>query len=255
MKGAFMNLPSSNAQQKVSKDIVASEAAALTKILKDKKDILNINQAKLALELGVKPPSINAYFKGKSTLDADMASFFAKKLEVNINDFSPRLAQAIGLLSGQILIQSYSYPVLEAHQIAQYEIITTQAKNNEPALEYISTNLKLSDHSFWMKLDNDDMQPPNGALGFHQGSLLLVDPQQKPNVNEFAILKITYNNHDQSIVNSDHQYVCRMVTHDGEHLVARPLNNNYSAIRMDGENIDLIGKVVSAMYPNSMFDV
>lgn len=71
------------------------ENDSLDNIFNNKKKVLNLTQATLAEKMGVSQGAIYQYLKGINPLNAHIATQFARELQVNIDDFSERLANEI----------------------------------------------------------------------------------------------------------------------------------------------------------------
>lgn len=240
-------------KQEVTKDVILAEAEAMKKIYNEKKKELNLTQRELAARLKVKPPSIFAYLNGQTPLNIKFASFFAEQLQVSIDEFSPRMAVEYGKIIGQIDQESFRYPVLNLNQLDNFKGAIQDIKVGKIQAQTYPSDLSIGENGFWLKLDSEDMVSYNGGLSFSKGLLLLVSPDEKPRVNELALLKITYDNSNiSSIIESNDKYIFRAIASDGENIEARAFNPNASTITVTDSNTNLIGKVVSAFYPPGM---
>ncbi|WP_434136256.1 LexA family transcriptional regulator [Pseudomonas luteola] len=76
-----------------------AECQAAHELFLKKKGPLKLSQKKLAEMAGMSAPAVNLYFKGLNPLNAKFAAILAKALQVDVADFSPRLAQEIGEMS------------------------------------------------------------------------------------------------------------------------------------------------------------
>lgn len=247
-----MHNQNSDEQIMLAKRVIAAEAEAMRKIFEAKKKELHISQASLARDFRVKPPSIFSYLNGKTQLNMNFASFFAKQLQVSLVEFSPRLAKKIELMNQQIGFEVFNYPILEKNQIEIYPISSNETKRKLVADNSHPSNIKLNKNAFWLRLDNDEMHPNNGTKGIMKGSLILIDPDIEPQLNELALLKII-NASDNDLIKLDHRYLFRLITHDGCNLVAKALNNDYPSIELNKNTAAIVGKVVAGVYPDSMF--
>lgn len=240
-------------KQEVTKEIIFAEAEAMKRIYNEKKKALNLTQRELAHRLQVKPPSIFAYLNGQTPLNIKFASFFAEQLQVAIDEFSPRMALEYGKIIGKIDQESFRYPVLNINQLDNFKEEIKKIKIGTAQAQSYTSDLNLGDNGFWVRLDSEDMTSYNGGLSFSKGSLLLVNPDEKPRVNEFALLKISYNNEKiSSIIDSIDKYVFRVMVGNGEQIEARAFNPNACTITVSDNNTHLVGKVVSALYPLEM---
>ena len=243
-------------KQEVTNETISNESEAMKRIFNEKKKKLNLSQRELALRFKVKPPSIFAYLNGQTPLNIKFASFFAEQLEVSIDEFSPRMALEYGKITGKIDQESFRYPLLKLEEIENFRELTHQIKNSKSNAESYPTDINIGENGFWVKLESEDMVSYNGGLSFSKGLLLLVSPDEKPQVNELAILKIKYDSSmASSIIKSNDKYIFRAIAHDGENLEAIAFNPKACSITLTDQNAELIGKVVSAFYPPEMFKI
>lgn len=238
----------------VSLDVISAEAEAMKRIFNEKKKALNLTQRELAHRMKVKPPSVFAYLNGQTPLNIKFATFFAEQLEVSIDEFSPRMAIEYGKITGKIDQVSHRYPILTVDQIQDFREITNKIREGLLHSKTYPSDVNVGPNGFWIKLDSDDMSSYNGGLSFSKGIYLLISPDEKPRVNEFALLKIKYNSpNSTTIIESNDKYIFRTIAHNGESVVGRPFNLNASTITLTDQNAELVGKVVSAFYPVEMF--
>jgi hypothetical protein len=104
-----------NSKKRALNDEALRECAALNAIYKAKKRELGVTQELIAIE-GLKANSQSAashYLTGRNALNAEAAAVFANYLQVQIQEFSPRLAAEIALMaqavdpSGSEIAQAY----------------------------------------------------------------------------------------------------------------------------------------------------
>lgn len=243
-------------KHEVLADVIFAESEAMKRILNEKKKALNLTQRELAARMQVKPSSVFAYLNGKTPLNIKFATFFAEQLQVSIDEFSPRMAIEYGKITGKIDQASYRYPVLTLDQVGNYKIITDQIRKGIKNPQSYSSDIDVGPHGFWVKLESDDMASFNGGISFCKGLYLLVSPDEKPRVNEFALLRIKFGSSNRTrFIESNDKYIFRAIAHNGSNIEARPLNPNSCAITVTDKNAELIGKVVSAIYPTEMFKI
>lgn len=250
-----MNIPSLSEQsgQELNDEVVIFESQAMRKIFEAKKRTLNLNQSKLAALYGVKPPSIHDYLHGKTSLNPKFASFFAEQLQVGVDEFSPRIAKEIKKTAGFVVADSFNYPVLTYDQIDDRANVIHQFQEGSFIAQSFPSKIPTkNDQGFWLKLDSNDMESINGGISFSENTLVLVDPDLKPNTNEYAIFRIKYDK-PTNLINSDSIYLFRLVKRNGVNLEAHALNTNISPISLDNDSMMLVGKVVAAIYPSNVF--
>ncbi|MBF0784467.1 XRE family transcriptional regulator [Muribacter muris] len=86
---------SSNSKKKELTQEQKMEAEALKRIFEEKKSQLKLNQAEVAEAFGISQGGINHYLNGVNALNAQVATKFAKLLQVSVSAFSSRLALEI----------------------------------------------------------------------------------------------------------------------------------------------------------------
>ena len=265
VKGVNMSSSSlsERASRKLQSDVIIAESDAMSQVWESRKKGLKLTQKELAIRFGVKPAAVSAYLNGSIPLNLAFASFFAEQLGVSIDEFSPRLAEEAGKITGRIDRESFRYPLLRMSQISEFQDITEQFRQGRTNTTSDSHNVIASypsdvnagDHGFWLKVDNDDMETYNGGIGFGKGILVLINPTIKPTIGDYAILKIKYNpNANLRLIESNTKYLLRLIKHDGENITAWGLNPNANPITLTEFNSELVGKVVLAMYHPTMFE-
>lgn len=78
------------------------DARRLKAIFEAKKKALGYSQESLGHVLGMGQSAVNAFFKGVNPLNVSNAAAFAKALQVNVQDFSPSLANEISEIAQAI---------------------------------------------------------------------------------------------------------------------------------------------------------
>jgi len=76
-----------------------AECEAAHELFLKKKGELKLSQKKLADKAGMTAPAVNLYFKGVNPLNAKFAAVLARELQVDVADFSPRLAEEIRMMT------------------------------------------------------------------------------------------------------------------------------------------------------------
>lgn len=72
-----------------------AECAKLNAIYEQKKSDLRLTQASVSEKLGINQSAVNHYLKGTNALNTNIASKFAKLLNVTVDQFSPRISDEI----------------------------------------------------------------------------------------------------------------------------------------------------------------
>ncbi|MNO23687.1 putative HTH-type transcriptional regulator [compost metagenome] len=253
------------------------ECDALNAIYKAKKKSLGLTQEKIAIE-GLKAKTQSAashYLRGKNALNVEAAAVFAKYLEVQIDEFSPRLAK---------LIREMSIPLDEALKVTElsgfqpategnsnvrptlqprrdakeYPVISWVAAggwmescdNFQPgvAAEWIASEENAGPHGYWLEVKGKSMYDPSGMapISFPPGHRILVQPEGFDVINgKFYIARLR--DPGGSWETTFKQYV-----RDAGAEYLQPLNPAFETLRID-ENVEIIGRVIDARPPKSVF--
>lgn len=139
-----------------------AECLRLKRIFNAKKRDLGLTQEKLAELLGINQSSVSHYLNAVNPLNASIAAGFAKILEVQISEFSPRLAHEIELLT--------SASVEANRAFISNRIAAHQAKGVVPFEEYVLIPQYMPKDRF-VKGINDDHVGLTEGLVFRRGWL------------------------------------------------------------------------------------
>ncbi|WP_368872365.1 LexA family protein [Proteus terrae] len=207
-----------------------------------KKKELNLTQQQIADELDISQGAVGHYLNGRNALNLQIASVFAKKLQVSISEFSPSLAKEITELSkGFDANVSNPRPYRPA---PKYPVISfVQAGNWTEACEpytlseideWYESEVAVQGSAFWLKVEGDSMTAPTG-ISIPEGSLVLVDTGRVPINGSLVIAKLTETN----------EATFKKLVLDGAKYL-KALNPAYPAITING-NCKIIGVVVQMM--------
>lgn len=207
-----------------------------------KKKDLNLTQQQIADELDISQGAVGHYLNGRNALNLQIASVFAKKLQVSISEFSPSLAKEITELSkGFDANVSNPRPYRPA---PKYPVISfVQAGNWTEACEpytlseideWYESEVAVQGSAFWLKVEGDSMTAPTG-ISIPEGSLVLVDTGREPINGSLVIAKLTETN----------EATFKKLVLDGAKYL-KALNPAYPAITING-NCKIIGVVVQMM--------
>lgn len=236
----------------LSDEIVIAESLAMKTIFEKRKKELNLTQRELAKRFKISPPSINGYFTGSIKLNFKFAQFFAEQLKVSIDEFSPRLAHEAGKLVGKIDSESFRYPLLDRTHLLDIETSLKDIKLHKTKAKSYATDTNAGDNGFWIEIDCDDMETYSGGVSFCKGMLVLVSPQTKPKINEYAIIKIKYEGETSAFLETNDKYILRKISYDGQNIIATPTNPSASTYTISESNAELVGRVVSAIYSSEL---
>ncbi len=139
-----------------------AECFRLKTIFNRKKRDLGLTQEKLAEHLGINQSSVSHYLNAVNPLNATVAAGFAKILEVQISDFSPRLAQEIELLTAASVEANRAF--------ISSRVAAHQVKGIVPHEEYVLIPQYKLDERF-VKGVNDEHVGLTEGLVFRRGWL------------------------------------------------------------------------------------
>ncbi|MGG5288815.1 LexA family transcriptional regulator [Pseudomonas shirazensis] len=139
-----------------------AECLRLKRIFNLKKRELGLTQEKLAEQLGINQSSVSHYLNAVNPLNAPIAAGFAKILEVQISEFSPRLAHEIELLT--------SASVEANRAFISNRVAAHRAKGTVPFEEYVLVPQYKAQERF-VKGVNDDHVGLTEGMVFRRGWL------------------------------------------------------------------------------------
>lgn len=139
-----------------------AECLRLKRIFNLKKAELGLTQEKLAERLGINQSSVSHYLNAVNPLNATVAAGFAKILEVQISEFSPRLAHEIELLTTASVEANRAFI---SNRVAAH-----QAKGVVPYEEYVLIPQYMFDERL-VKGINDEHVGLTEGLVFRRGWL------------------------------------------------------------------------------------
>lgn len=208
-----------------------------------KKKELNLTQQQIADELDISQGAVGHYLNGRNALNLQIASVFAKKLQVSISEFSPSLAKEITELS-QGFDANVSNP-RPYRPAPKYPVISfVQAGNWNEACEpytldqideWYESEVKVHGSAFWLRVEGDSMTAPIG-ISIPEGSLVLVDTGREPINGSLVIAKLTDTN----------EATFKKLVIDGNSHFLKGLNPAWPMISING-NCKIIGVVVQMM--------
>lgn len=232
----------------------AAECAALNALFLSKKKALKLTQKKLADAMGIAPPSVFNYLNGQIPLNAKAAAKFAEMLHAPVSDFSPRLAEEIRSLaksqtenanSGNVespsnTKHSYTYPVCEWNDVVEGAMEAVQKhRTGEKPLATQVAELFAGADAYWVPVRGDIMVSPQGT-SFPEGMLILVSSTLEPRDGQYVVAKKGTNT------------TFRQLREDAGMRFLRALNPAYPNVELS-EGWEIVGTVVSARYPESIF--
>jgi len=204
--------------------------------LKALRDAKGLSQADLAKQIGWSSASrIGNYELGTRKISADDAIILSSYLGV-----SP--AELLFGDSAHQLTSQYQYPLYAKVSAGHFHDVGSYTERD--AVRLIPTTVKASADSFWLLVDGHSMTAPQGAKpSFPEGMLILVDPCEIPHIKsgDFCVAGL----------NNDEVTFKQFSIYGGKPQL-EPLNQRYDIIPFD-ENCKMIGKVVTAQWPEETF--
>ncbi|OTA21156.1 repressor [Xenorhabdus beddingii] len=221
-----------------------ADAARLKALFEAKKKQLGISQETLAEDKGKTQSAISHYLNGINALNLEMAVYFAKKLGVQIADFSPSLDQQarelVAVLDGRHTMFSDNpnpqkqYPLLKWVDAGHWcEDLTSKYDTGGIEKRY-EAPVECSQRAFWLEVKGDSMVSANG-LSIPQGMIILVDPEVRPTANKLVVAKL----------DGEKEPTFRQLITEGYDTFLKPLNAQYNMIPL-GNHVQIIGVVVEA---------
>lgn len=192
--------------------------SSMSKILKGLMAELGINESELARRTGVGQPVVHRICSGETdnpkvaTL-SPIANFFAISISQLIGD-EPLSADRIPGTFNPDAQGWRQIPLLKWPQILHWPILPEKLA----PLPTISTDIDMSQHAYAVAARDTTMEPR-----FPEGTILLIDPDLKPNNLDFAIVHI--DGHDLPNF--------KQVLIDGGHTILKPLNTDFKTLLLD----------------------
>ncbi|CAI1502976.1 Uncharacterized HTH-type transcriptional regulator CBU_1416 [Serratia quinivorans] len=125
----------------------------------------------------------------------------------------------------------YKLPVLNWQSVLEQI-----EEGNKKAEQWLETTLNVGKDAFWLKVETDAMTSPIG-LTIPEGMMILVNPTDNLTSGNLVIFKKS----------GTHEIFFRKYVEEAGDRYLRPLNQNYSMIKMDGQYMP-VGVVVDAKW-------
>ena len=236
------------------------ENEALKEIFNNKKKELGLTQAILAEKLDVSQGAVNMYLNSINPLNTQIASRFAELLNVQVSDFSPRLAAEIERMAKNVTPASTAPRINEITDI--HRPMLWSSNTPLPEDDYVfapflkETELRGGDGSFEIP-DYNGFRLPFGKATLHRKGIMpdnvicctLTGDSMEPRIPEYATIAVDKGIErirDGKIYAFQHgelfrvKYLSRL---PGNKVRIRSENENYEDEIVDGEDIRVIGRV------------
>lgn len=236
------------------------ENEALKEIFNNKKKELGLTQAILAEKLDVSQGAVNMYLNSINPLNTQIASRFAELLNVQVSDFSPRLAAEIERMAKNVTPASTApriNEITDIHRPMLWSNNTPLPKDDYVFAPFLKeTELRGGDGSFEIP-DYNGFRLPFGKATLHRKGIMpdnvicctLTGDSMEPRIPEYATIAVDKgieNIRDGKIYAFQHgelfrvKYLSRL---PGNKVRIRSENENYEDEIVDGEDIRIIGRV------------
>lgn len=149
-------------------------------------------------------------------------------------------------ISGEQVDEKHStavnkYPLFTTVQAGAFTT-TPESYTEKDAKAWIETSKKAGRRSFWLEVEGASMTAPAGSRpSFPEGMLILVDPDQHVEVNDFCIARINGN-----------EFTFKKLIRDGGINYLQPLNPQFPLL-VCGDGCTFVGKVIMSQWPEEMF--
>jgi len=190
----------------------------MSRILKELMAELGINESELARRTGIGQPVVHRICSGETdnpkvaTL-SPIANFFAISISQLIGD-EPLPADRIPGTFNPGVQGWRQIPLLTWKQVLYWPDLSEKSI----PLPSISTDVPMSQYAYAVSARDTTMEPR-----FPEGTLLLIDPDLKPNSLDFAIVHI-----------EGHELPhFKQILIDGGHTILKPLNTDFKTLLLD----------------------
>lgn len=234
--------------------VQTDECAALKALYLSKKKAMKLTQKKLADAMGIAPPSVFNYLNGQISLNAKAAAKFAELLCTPVSEFSPRLAEEIQSLTKSWAEGSSAGPELPpcsghtltcsvcgSNDVVDGALEAVQKHRTvEKPLEAQATEILTGNDAYWMPVRGDTMVSHCG-ISFSEGMLILVSRTIEPRDGQYVVAR------------KGAATTFRQLREDAGMRFLRTLNPAYLNVLNLSDGWEIVGTVVSARYPESIF--
>ena len=179
------------------------DARRLKALYESKKKDLGITQYSIADELGITQGAVGHYLNGRNALNVEVASGFARILQVPISEFSASIASKVAeqaeSLKGESNVRFFGeyrsgkrYPVLSSVQAGAWcEACEPYAVKDIDL--WLESDAHIQGDAFWLKVEGDSMTAPVG-ISILEGTFVLFDTGREPINGSLVIAKLSDSN-------------------------------------------------------------
>ncbi|KGS16205.1 Repressor protein cI [Pseudomonas syringae pv. delphinii] len=248
-------------KKKELSDVAQRECAALKAIFMAKRKELGLTQEKAAAALGMNQGSFSHYLNGRNGLNTPFAVQVAQLLQVPVEDFSPRIAKLIAMMtsavSGSGLAEKHKgerseqanldmivQPRRAAKRYPLISWIAAGSRAESPdsfipgsAEEYLPSTENAGEHGYWLDVRGPSMTSQT-VPSFPEGTKILVQPEGFDLLSgKFYVAR-----------HRDGETTFKQYINDAGSAYLMPLNAAFKPIEIDGD-WEIIGRVIEAKIP------
>lgn len=218
------------------------DARRLKALYESKKKELGITQYTIADELGITQGAVGHYLNGRNALNVDVASGFARLLQVPISDFSMTLASKVAEQAESLKSDANVRYVGEYKSGKRYPVISSvQAGSWREACEpytlkdidqWLESDAHIQGDAFWLRVEGDSMTAPVG-ISIPEGTFVLFDTGRESINGSLVIAKLS---------DSNEATFKKLIIDGGRHYL-KGLNPAWPLVQVNG-NCKIIGVAV-----------
>lgn len=206
----------------------AAECRRLKLVYAVKKQDLKITQEEIADAMGISQSAVSHYLNGINALNLEAARKFSKLLNVEIEEFSPRLARELNTIR-----EDPALYVPSREEIRHIPVISwvragelcDAIDNLHPgdAEDWIySSARRTGPRSFALQVVGDSMTNPYpNSPSYPHGTIIVCDPDKRAEIGSRVIAK------------RNDEVTFKVYTKDAGQHILKPLNPQYPIITMD----------------------
>jgi SOS-response transcriptional repressor LexA len=210
------------------------ECRRLKALWEGRKATLGLTQQRLADAIGegITQGAVGHYLNARNALNIEAALAFSKALQVDVEDFSPRLASS--LPASALPENTYTLPLLTAETALDWERSIKSTAKSVPG-----TTVAHSNRAFAMVVDGDAMTRPDGQrdYSFPHGMLIYIDPNQPANAGDFVLAR----------TDSPRAKFRKLLFDEGRQTLV-PLHQNRALYPVTTGDFQIIGRVFDASW-------
>ena len=208
------------------------DAKRLKALYESKKKELGITQYSIADELGITQGAVGHYLNGRNALNVEVASGFARLLQVSIADFSQSIAAKVAEQAESLKSDAnVRYPVLSSIQAGSW-CEACEPYTIKDIDVWLESDAHIQGNAFWLKVEGDSMTAPVG-LSIPEGTFVLFDTGREAINGSLVIAKLSDSN----------EATFKKLIIDGGNKYLKGLNPAWPLVPING-NCKIIGVAI-----------